>query len=223
MRRVIWRFCEAFGASCDLVASGLSLLRARGVPVQLTGFEEYYGSTARQDDLARMGMTRRLAKRENESWEDFEARLAAFMGAEDWEGQPNRQRFTLSGDVAEWGCQSGLVRELERTGLSVVDIFSARNDPMAWRVLDFEDPLGGTEDDSMLLDIGEDPPTEDQRLTRVYDIGADTWTLWVTLGNPDEVDYLEDEVRAIVVAVKPPWVRANVLFPGAEAWEAIDG
>lgn len=207
----------AVGAALDELMVAARLLRARGAANRFTsGFEAYYGSTVRQDDVARLGMARLLSKRANESWLEYEERIRAFVGLEVWAG--TRTSFCVTGDVSQWGTVTGIVRELERTGLHVETFYTVREDPLAWRM----SPMGdrGT-DDSMILAVGEEFPPG-QRLTRIYSIGDSLWGFWIVLTNPNEVEYLADEVRTIVRDVKPAWARCYLLLPEASEWEVVD-
>lgn len=206
---------EAIGTAMQELVDEARLLRARGAANRFTGlFTSYYAGDERQDDLARIGMSRMLSKRTNETWDEFEARLVAFAGLEVWDG--SRTGYVVTGDVAQWGTITGIVREVERTGLEA-SLVATRTDPLAWKLLD-TDGRGGL-DESELLDDTE--PPEGQRLTRVWD-DEWLWGFWLYVTNPDVVDYLADEVRSIVRDTKPAWVRCYLGLPDAEAWEVID-
>jgi hypothetical protein len=210
----------AVGEGLEELAAAARLLRARGAANRFAGneFLEYYGSAERQDDVARLGMSRLLSKRANESWIEFEERVAAFVGLEEWTA--GRSAFPATGDVSEWGAVTGIVREVQRTGLHVESFVCLREDHLRWLMRDLPELTRGV-DDSMMLEPGEERP-EGQRLTRVYDLGEAVWGFWLTLTDPDEVAYLADEVRAIIRDVKPAWTRCFLLLPGASDWEVVD-
>jgi len=207
---------ESLATAYQELVDEAALLRARGAANRFAGlFTAYYASEERKDDVARIGMSRLLSKRNNESWAEFEARLVAFVGLEVWDG--SRANYVVTGDVAQWGTITGIVREVERTGLHVESLVATRTDPLAWRLLD-TDGRGGTNESMLLAD--EEPP-EGQRLTRVW--GDDgIWGFWLILTNPEVVDYLADEVRNIVRDTKPAWVRCYLKLPDAATWEVID-
>ena len=209
-----WLLCQGLAAAFDLLAAATALLRVRGAANRLSGYSTYYASQERKDDMARLGMSRLLSKRSNESWAEFETRLQENVGLEVWDG--TRVRYSLTGDVSQWGTVTGIIREVERTGLKA-SLVATRLDPLAWRLLD-TDGRGGT-DESELLDDSE--PPEGQRLTRIWDDGW-LWGFWLYVTNPDVVDYLADEVRNIVRDTKPAWVRCYLGLPDAESWEVID-
>jgi len=206
---------ESLATAYQELVDEAALLRARGAANRFAGlFTAYYASEERKDDVARIGMSRLLSKRNNESWAEFEARVAAFVGLEVWDG--SRANYVVTGDVAQWGTITGIVREVERTGLEA-SLLATRSDPLAWKLLD-TDGRGGT-DESELLDDTE--PPEGQRLTRIWD-DEWLWGFWLTVTNPEVVDYLADEIRNIVRDTKPAWVRCYLWLPGAEAWEVIE-
>ena len=210
----------AVAAGADELLLDIQELRARGAGNRfLDEFGGYYISERRHHDVARIGLSRFLSKRENETWDEFESRVRDFIGLETWDGVC--QRFTVTSDVAQWGCMTGIERELERTGLDAV-LTSAAEDHERWIVLSLghlppPDPL----DESMLYAI-DTPPVPAQRQTKLYEADGDPWTLWITLTNPNPVSYLEDELLEIVKLTKPAWVRAWVLFPEAPNWVRVD-
>lgn len=206
--------------SFDEICEDIQQLRARGAANRFAGeFGDYYSSEQRKEDVARLGMSRLLSKRTNESWIQFEERVRAFTGAEVWDG--TKRRYTVTGDVAKWGCFSGIKLELERTGLVVDSIYGARGDPVRWRVLTVATMAGQRDTNfSMILDVGT-PKPPNQRLTKIYTVVGGLWTIWIKLMNPGVVDYSEEEVKEIVKLTKPAWVRAFVLFPGATVWVEV--
>jgi len=212
---VVVAILAAVGAALQELVDEARELRARGAGRRFASeFAAYYEEDTREEDLARIGMSRVLAKRSNETWDEFETRLQEFVGLEVWDG--TRLNYSVVGDVAQWGTITGIIREVERTGL-VASLVATRTDPQAWKLLD-TDGRGGT-DESMMLE--DETPPEGQRLTRVWD-DEWLWGFWLTVTNPDVVDYLADEVRNIVRDTKPAWVRCYLGLPDAEAWEVID-
>lgn len=212
---VVVAILAAVGAALQELVDEARELRARGAARRFASeFSSYYAGADREEDLARIGMSRMLAKRSNESWAEYETRLQEFVGLEVWDG--TRSNYTVVGDVAQWGTIAGIIREVERTGLHA-SLLATRSDPLAWKLLD-TDGRGGV-DESVLMDDSD--PAEGQRLTRVWD-DEWLWGFWLTVTNPDVVDYLADEVRNIVRDTKPAWVRCYLGLPDAEAWEVID-
>ena len=213
---VVVGILAAVGNALQELVDEARALRARGAARRFTSeFGTNYASDSRQEDLSRIGMSRLLAKRRNESWSEFETRLAEFVGLEVWDG--TFAKHSVVGDVAQWGTITGIIREVERTGLHVESLVATSTDPLAWRLLS-TDGRGGTNESMMLAD---EPPPEDQRLTRVW--GDDgLWGFWLILTNPELVAYLADEVRNIVRDTKPAWVRCYLKLPDAVAWEVID-
>lgn len=215
----------ATGAAAGLeeLQDDVQVLRAQGAANRFSGeFATYYASEQRKDDVARLGMSRKLSKRSNESWTAFEERVRALLGSEDWLAG-ECQRFTVTGDVAQWGCYTGIEREIERTGLVVSSIIAAIEDTVRWRVLTVV-TMGGVRDAdfSMILSVGTAKPPN-QRLTKIYGAAWEgVWIIWITLTNPSVVEYSEDEVLNIVKLTKPAWVRAYVRFPSATYWKVVN-
>lgn len=210
-------------ASADL-AGDIQELRARGAANRFDEeFAEYYGaltmSAERQADVARLGMSRLLSKRGNETWDEFEERVRAFVGAEVWDG--SLQHHTVTGDVARWGGFVGITTELERTGLAVDNIWCASEHPEAWIVLSLADQEVVEEtDQSKVYAVAEAVPAG-QRTTRVFDLGFAQHGFFIELSNPEIVAYSEEEVKEIVKLTKPAWAAAWVLFPSASEWVEV--
>ena len=204
-------------AGNDLVRTDVRLLRAQGAARRFSGeFSSYYASDQRKDDVARIAAGRLLSKRSGESWADFEIRVRAFIGIEDWGS--SKQRYTVTGDVAQWGCFPGIERELERTGLEVDSIVAGWSTDYPWKVYDFSH-IGAvpTLERSKMYAIGETPP-QGQRLTKLFTIGWLDWTFYATLSNPNSVDFDNDEIVAIVKLTKPAWTRCMLALPESEGW-----
>jgi hypothetical protein len=215
------RIAAAAGAGIEELQEDVRVLRARGAAKRFAAeFATYYASETRKDDVARLALSMLLSKRSNETWLQFEERVRAFLGAEVWDG--SKQKHTVTGDVAEWGCYTGVKRELERTGLVVDEMYGSLEDPLRWRLLTVA-TMGPARDlnFSEIYDVGSAYPPG-QRLTKIYSLGGGMWILWVKLTNPGVVAYTEDEVREIVKLTKPAWVRGMVWFPGASNWEVVD-
>lgn len=211
---------EAIGGKLEHLEDDVRTLRAQGAANQFSGeFVSYYASDQRKEDVARLALGRLLSKRTNETWAEFEVRVRAFIGAEIWDG--TKQRYTKTGDVATWGCFSGIELELERTGLVVYEIYGAREDPYRWRLLTVA-TMGGTRNSnfSEIFDVGT-PLPPNQRLTKIYSYQGGLWTIWIVLTNPGMVTYSEEEVKEIVKLTKPAFVRAFVKFPGASDWVEV--
>jgi hypothetical protein len=211
-------YVGAIGAGLEAARDEIRLLRARGAARRFAGeFAEYYASDQRKDDVARIGAARLLSKRANETWLQFEERVRDFSGLEVWDG--SKQRYTVTGDVALWGCFSGITRELERTGLQVASIYSGMDLGDAWKVYDFEH----IEEIPQLLRskmyaIGEEIP-EGQHVTKVYDLDWLAWTFYVTLAYPGpQIPYSLDELKEILKLTKPAWTRAMLKEPMATEW-----
>lgn len=213
---------DAVGTTADVAHDDIKLLPARAAANRFDGeFATYYGSETRQDDVARIAQGRMLAKLRNESWEEFEERLRAFFGLETWDG--TMQQYSRVGDVAQWGCMTGLEREIERTGLVVSSIYGALEDPYRWIVRTVEGMGGARDTDfSMIVAIDGFVPDPDQRRTRIYSVLSGVWTIWIVITNPNVVTYTDNEVLDIVRLVKPAWVRAYVGLPDSETWQLVE-
>jgi len=218
---LIWSICRAIGDDADLALDTGKLLAARGLANRAypSAFPDYYvdpsdptnPSEERMDDLYLLGVSRGLYKRSTETWFEFEARLILFPS-----------------DVKSYGTPSGMVRELERTGLEVELLEELAGDPQSWVLLSAEDACPVPENQlSHLFDFAssdESDPSDQSdpravRGTRVYDSEEEYFVFYLTLTGSAE--YSKSEVQDIIRRTKPAHTRAYVRYPSAAYYEAI--
>lgn len=221
---LIWSICRAIGDEGDDALDTGNLLKARGLANRAypSEFADYYvdpedganPSAERMDDLYLLGVSRGLYKRSDETWFEFEARLILFPT-----------------DVKSYGTPSGMVRELERTGLECEILEELDGDPQSWVLLDAEDACPIPENElSHLFDFDSEQETDETystdkaytpavRGTRIYDSEEEYFVFYLTLTGSAE--YSKSEVQDIIRRCKPAHTRAYVMYPSAEYYEAI--
>lgn len=224
---LIWSICRALGDDADLALDAGVFLAARGLANRAypSAFPDYYvdpsdqsnPSEDRMDDLYLLGASRGLYRRESETWFEFESRLILFPT-----------------DVQSFGTPSGLIRELERTGLQVDLLEELAGDPQSWVLLSAEDACSVPDNqESHLFDFSDSSESSvlslpssvlrgDPRVVRgcrIYDSEEEYFTFYLVLTG--SAPYSESELRAIIRTVKPAHTRAYVRYPSADYYEAV--
>jgi len=214
---LIWSVCRAIGDDADDALDTGKLLAARGLANRAypSLFPDYYvdpsdpsnPSEDRMDDLYLLGVSRGLYKRSDETWFEFESRLILFPT-----------------DVKSYGTPSGMVRELERTGLECEILEELDGDPQSWVLLDAADACPIPEDQlSHLFDdspVGVSPcESVYVRGCRLYDSEEEYFVFYLTLTGSAE--YSKSEVQDIIRRTKPAHTRCYCRYPSAEYYEAI--
>jgi len=217
---LIWSICRAIGDESDDALDTGDLLKARGLANRAyPSYTSYYvdpsdptnPSAERMDDLYLLGVSRGLYKRSDETWFEFESRLILFPT-----------------DVKSYGTPSGMVRELERTGLEVELLEELAGDPQSWVLLDAADACPIPEDQlSHLFDFAasdESDPSDQSdprsvRGCRLYDGEEEYFVFYLTLSGSAE--YSKSEVQDIIRRVKPAHTRAYIRYPSAAYYEAV--
>jgi len=198
---VLYHIIQAIGHALDEVLDAGRLLKARGSANRIPGFNGYYTSDDRKLDLARLGVSRFLFKRDLEVWDDFEIRL---------------QQFPI--DVLDFGTSPGLKREIERTGLSCDIVEELVNDIYRWIILVLDDQIGEEANLSHLFALGDEDP--DVRGTRLYSLtDSEIFSFVVYLSG--DTAYSKFEVKEIIKFVKPAYTKCYCIFPEAEYAEVI--
>jgi len=221
---LIWSICRAIGDDADLALTAGVFLDARGLANRAypSAFPDYYvdpsdgsnPSEQRMDDLYLLGASRNLYRRETETWFEFEARLILFPV-----------------DVQSFGTPSGLIRELERTGLEVELLEELAGDPQSWVLLSAADACSVPDNQESHLfdfvppdetDLSDPTDPSDPRVvrgTRLYDSEEEYFTFYLQLTG--SASYSVSELRQIIRRVKPAHTRAYVRYPSAEYYEAV--
>ena len=224
---LIWSICRALGDDADLALDAGVFLAARGLANRAypSAFPDYYvdpsdgsnPSEERKDDLYLLGVSRNLYRRETETWFEFEARLILFPT-----------------DIQSFGTPSGLIRELERTGLAVELLEELAGDPQSWVLLSAEDACSVPDNqESHLFDFSDSSESSvlslpssvlrgDPRVVRgcrIYDSEEEFFTFYLALTG--SAAYSESEIVDIIRRVKPAHTRAYVRYPSAAYYEAV--
>ncbi len=194
--------CQAVGESLDEAITAAQLLKAQLMANRLEGFDEYYASAQRIADLNLIGASRFVFKRDDETWDDFEMRLRLFPT-----------------DVRWFGTQAGIIRELERTGLTVDSIEELRDERNRFIVLSLADQCGKAEDQlSHVFDLNaEDPYVRGDRGYGLED--SEDFMFLVRLSGSS--GYSKQDVKAILKQVKPPYTKSYVFFPNQQTAEEV--
>jgi hypothetical protein len=198
----LYNIIQSIAHALDEVLDFGKLLKPRSMANRLGDFTEYYASDDRKLDLARIGASRFLFKRYSETWDDFEYRLQQF---------PN--------DVLDFGTAQGLIRELERTGLSVELLEELFNDKYRWIILSAADQCLEPEDQisHMFADGDEDPYVRGTRMYSADDSELFCFDLYLT----GSTLYAKSEIQEIVKFVKPAYTKCYCFFPNQEFAEVI--
>ncbi|HEX7319728.1 MAG TPA: hypothetical protein VF399_05155 [bacterium] len=198
----IYDICLAIGEALDEIIEEAQKLKAQLMANRLTGFDEYYASDQRKADLNLIGSSRFVFKRDDESWDDYETRLQQFVN-----------------DVWWFGTEAGIIRELERTGLTVDSIEELRDEPYRFIILSLADQCGKPEDQlSHVFDLdAEDPSVRGDRTYGIED--SEDFQFLVRLSGISS--YSKQDIKTILKQTKPPYTKGYVFFPGFQVAEEV--
>jgi hypothetical protein len=178
------------------------LLKSQIMANRLSDFPAYYDTDQRKQDLYLLGISRFLFKRAADTWTDFETRLSLFPT-----------------EVKDFGTKTGLVREINRTGLDVQLIEELTDDRYRWILENlfaqcplFEDQI------SHIFNLNEEDLSV--RGTRIYSL-TDSELFSFILYLDGNTAYSKNELKQIIKFTKPAYTKCYCFYPNAQFAEVI--
>ena len=198
-RSVLFGLLDAVGTVLDELKGTILTARLRRYFLVREASDPYYGSSERSTDLEMHALDRGLRRLSDESDASLLERISTL---------PYRNRFL--------GTKTGMKYLIEDIfGLSCDQVVEYYADDMAWVILSEVDQSGEAEVNiSHVFSVDDVDGYESYRQTRVYspDDLSQAFHFWISISNPDGVEFDPEVVVEAINHQKPAHTRAVVHF-----------